>query len=325
MTDGRTLAVGVDLTWWGGSPRLHSSRVETIAAAILGEPESLHFADVDLSAAPNPEASEFYEANFDAGGELFVGGIARTLEHFEGRFDRVILALDAPLLARPRPDQPRRRKANYPGERSGLELRAAEVALHDARKRIGGAGRGWNRDLKVQAGSPLPPRVAEVVAKLGELGFTLFRGAETGGDRQLIEVFPSEAIWALGIAGRYGNNATSKAVRRYKAKSWKELSPDSGTELARRPLLGFSALLRDRLAGDARSEAVPTWIDRIAAHATFCALHPRKQTVGQRKRFDDVVDSGIALLTAVTFAAGCFHSWGEGEDGTIVGPGVWEG
>ncbi|MCP4663733.1 MAG: hypothetical protein GY856_50760, partial [bacterium] len=41
----------------------------------------------------------------------------------------------------------------------------------------------------------------------------------------------------------------------------------------------------------------------------------------RHKRFDDVVDSGIAFATAVAFAEGCFHHWGTGDDGTIVGPG----
>jgi hypothetical protein len=47
----------------------------------------------------------------------------------------------------------------------------------------------------------------------------------------------------------------------------------------------------------------------------------RDGLVGKGKRFDDVIDSGAAFLTAVAFALGEAHVWGDGDDGAIVGPG----
>lgn len=314
------LAIGVDVAWWGGSPRNHASRIEPIAAALTHDVSSLHFKDVDLSSAPNPEASESYEANFDAEGKLLAAGIREVLEAFDGRFGRVVVALDAPLEARWRPGQMFRPKANAPGERAGLELREAEVALNAAKKGAGEAGAGWNRDLNIQAGSPLPPRVERIVWGLDALDFELYRGGDAEG-RQLIEVFPSEAIWALGVSGYYGS-ASSEEVRRYKARTWKELPSETAQAHARRPLLGFSALFSDQLTERPATAAVPRWIEQIAAHATFCALDARRDVVRQNRRFDNLVDTGIAFLTAVAFAEGCSHVWGGGEDGTVVGPGM---
>ncbi|MCP4661321.1 MAG: hypothetical protein GY856_38450, partial [bacterium] len=94
----KTLCLGIDVAWWGGSPNLRASRIETIVSAIVGRADSLRFAEVDLSSAPNPEATEYHEANFDADGKLLAERIASTLEGYAGGFDRCVLALDAPLL-----------------------------------------------------------------------------------------------------------------------------------------------------------------------------------------------------------------------------------
>ncbi len=315
-----TLCLGIDVAWWGGSPNIRASRVETIVAALVGEAGSLLFEDVDLTSARNLKATEYLQANYDGEGKLLAAGVAEVLERFAGRFDRAVLALDAPLLARRRRGQPERPKCHYPGRRSGLELRDAERALHAARKRIGEAGRAWNGDLKVQAGSPLPPRVEKLVARLLDMGFVLYRGAETKDERQLIEVFPSEAIWWLGAGGYYGQ-ASSQEMRRYKARTWKSLAPDGAMVTARRPLSGLAALFHREAPASATHAVLAPWLERIAAHAVFCALHPRKETVVKNKRFDDVIDSGLAFGTALAFAEGLFHHWGDGDDGSIVGPG----
>jgi hypothetical protein len=40
------------------------------------------------------------------------------------------------------------------------------------------------------------------------------------------------------------------------------------------------------------------------------------------KSHDDVIDSGIAFLTAVSCAVDHYYEWGDGTDGTSVGPGM---
>ncbi|NJL29828.1 MAG: hypothetical protein HC897_19025 [Thermoanaerobaculia bacterium] len=308
----------------GRSPHNLATRIEPIAAALTHDAASLQWIDVDLSSAPNPEVSPTFEANYDAEGALLVAAIGQVLEAFAGRFGRVVVALDAPLEARYRTGQMVRPRVNRPGETAGLELRDGELAINAAKKRMRGVGAGWHRDLKIQPGSPIPPRVDRIVDGLEQLGFELYHGGRASDERQLIEVFPSEAIWALGLSGCYGT-ATSESVRLYKSRGWKELPADLAQAHAARPLLGFSALFADQLPENPATAAVPRWVERIAAHATFCALDTQRNVVRQNRRFDNLVDTGIAFLTAVAFAQGCAHTWGEGEDGAIVGPGALRG
>ena len=129
-----------------------------------------------------------------------------------------------------------------------------------------------------------------------------------------MEVFPSEAIWALGIQGAYGD-LCSQTVRAYKAKKPRQLPVEEARVSARRPLQGFLAPLR---AGGLSVEVAHAWIDQLV----FAAVGPARDCqLHKSKAFDDTIDSGIAFLTAVSCAMGQFHEWGGGADGTIVGPG----
>jgi hypothetical protein len=65
---------------------------------------------------------------------------------------------------------------------------------------------------------------------------------------------------------------------------------------------------------------VPRWAEQIADYACGVALDDGG-TVSKGKGFDDPIESGIALLTGIAFVVGSFHAWGDGSDGTIVGPG----
>jgi hypothetical protein len=131
-----------------------------------------------------------------------------------------------------------------------------------------------------------------------------------------VEVFPSEAIWALGILGAYGE-LDSPTVRAYKAKMPRRLALDDAYTIARRPLQGFLAPLR---AAGFPVKTASAWIDQIGAEAVRLAT-ARDGQVLKSKSFDDPIDSGIAFFTAVACALGQFHEWGDGADGTIVGPG----
>lgn len=134
--------------------------------------------------------------------------------------------------------------------------------------------------------------------------------------RGVVEIFPSEAIWALGHLGAYGE-LDSAAVRAYKAKQPKSLALEEARAVACRPLEGFRLPL---CAGGLPTETFEDWVDRIAAEAV--ELGRTGSVVTKSKSFDDLIDSGIAFLTAVACALGQFHEWGNGTDGTFVGPGL---
>ena len=64
------------------------------------------------------------------------------------------------------------------------------------------------------------------------------------------------------------------------------------------------------------------WIEQIARHAgTISTSRGRPSQVDKGKGYDDPIESGIAFLTALMFIQGEHHVWGDGSDGTIVGPG----
>ena len=65
------------------------------------------------------------------------------------------------------------------------------------------------------------------------------------------------------------------------------------------------------------------WSDQIADYACKIAADKRNGGIVRKgKGFDDPIESGLAFLTAVIFVGGLSHTWGDGTDGTIVGPGL---
>ena len=90
-----TLCLGIDVTWWGGSPRYRDSQRDTIVHAVVqhGLQSDVQFATANLSRAPNPRSDQPTEANFDADARLLAGGVSRILQdNREGR-SRCIVAL----------------------------------------------------------------------------------------------------------------------------------------------------------------------------------------------------------------------------------------
>ena len=85
--------------------------------------------------------------------------------------------------------------------------------------------------------------------------------------RQLLEIFPSEAIWALGCLGAYARE-TSTAVRAYKAKNPSSLVQADARTYALRPLRGFVHLLASSGAPRAHVDRANDWIEQIARHAS---------------------------------------------------------
>src|SRR5207247_833467 len=107
-----------------GSPRRRDSQRDTIVYSIVqaGTAPELQFSLVDLSVAPNPTSSPT-EPNFDADGDLLANRVATILNDNKGRFLRCVVALDAPLEARIRENQPKRIKAADAGTGTGTKRR----------------------------------------------------------------------------------------------------------------------------------------------------------------------------------------------------------
>lgn len=76
----RTLCVGVDITWYGRSPRRRSSQIEAIVSAVVGEPEGLSIETVDLHDARNPNGANPTEPTFDADGGVLYAAVSRVLD-----------------------------------------------------------------------------------------------------------------------------------------------------------------------------------------------------------------------------------------------------
>jgi hypothetical protein len=272
---------------------------------------------VDLSAAPNRLAKEPTEPNFDADATLLMNQIGKVIEEHRGRFHRCVVSLDAPLEAKVRSSQNPRVKAAPKGAKTGSKRRECEDRIQEAMKTLRSpAHRQWHTQLKIQSGSPIPVRLSRILDKLSrDLYFSTWGTGRAMGLRDVIEIFPSEAIWSLGISGFYGDR-TSEDVRAYKTSG--SLSPACALDQARSPLLGFGEMVERQWHA---RPPVRRWIEQIAEHARNIALSGGGDLVRKGKGFDDPIESGIAFFTSVAFAANRFHAWGDGSDGTIVGPG----
>ncbi|MDQ6952675.1 MAG: hypothetical protein Q9M15_04025 [Mariprofundaceae bacterium] len=147
---------------------------------------------------------------------------------------------------------------------------------------------------------------------VNELNFSIFGENREAMPLQVIEIFPSEAIWSLGIKGYYGD-IDSKTIRAYKKKKPKDISYTDAHDIAKLPLSAFSTLLPDI--------DIDSAIQTIVNH---CCENSKidNDTVSKGKGFDDPLESGIAFFTALCFTKEKHHIWGSGKDGTIVGPGV---
>jgi hypothetical protein len=185
--------------------------------------------------------------------------------------------------------------------------------LNAKKKAMGGR---WERAVRVQPGAPLCPRVARLVDRVTtELGFSLWDGRtprERLPSRTLIETFPAEAIWALGVSGFFGPEAPD-SIRLYKLLSGRHVTRRDAMEWAARPLRGFARLLEPKIDLSPAIEDIVDWA---------CADAKQDGGLLLTKRYDDMVDSAIAWLTALAFARDEFHVLvAPDSDGHIVGPG----
>lgn len=314
------VCIGIDVAWWGGQRNNLESQRDTIVYTTIdgGTAADLVFRPVNLSAAANPKGSDATEPNNDADGSVLGRAVSSIIKEHEGRCSRFLLAIDTPVEAANRPAQPARIKAAKKGQKTGAERRQCERELEAykrlLRKRF--AGTGWNASLNVQSGSPVSPRMRCLLRQAEVDGFSFWRRGCPAHDRKLIEIFPSEAIWSLGVQGQYIGR-TSSEVRAYKRSEPKRVTQREAKDQAMAALSAFVRLFDSPLISGL---PVARWAEQIADYACGVALDDGS-TVSKGKGFDDPIESGIALLTGIAFLVGNFHAWGDGSDGTVVGPG----
>ena len=88
-------------------------------------------------------------------------------------------------------------KAGKAGTETGAERRQCEGEIQHYKQLVNGKdAQAWHSDLRIQSGSPVAPRIADVLeAFKTERGFVCWGMDRTYDQRQVIEIFPSEAIW----------------------------------------------------------------------------------------------------------------------------------
>jgi hypothetical protein len=261
---------------------------------------------VDLRGADEPPPSDWPGGSCrDGSGRRLTAAIAEILERRAVSADQIVLSLDAPLDAAANPCEHPRRKVIPAGEAAGCRYRQCEL---DLKKHLHGFAREWARDVRVQPGAPLFPRIRSIVGNLVTAGFAVHAPNRPAAPRCVIEVFPSASIAMNGAAGGHATSM-SAAVRRYKS-SLRVGTPEEAKALAKEPLLGFR-----RLLGNAAVEVAD------AVEAVACsALSWTAAGARLGKGFDDPVDGSIAFLTAMAFAVGTAQTFGDGSDGAIVTP-----
>jgi hypothetical protein len=249
--------------------------------------------------------------NYDGDAGLLIGALEVELRRLEGDgASRVILAIDAPLATKQTNLPPRPRAADE--DKPVGQRRSCDTLFSQTKEAIGGP---WGRAAQIQPGAPLCPRVHRLVERLiRDLGFSLWDARTPPGaspTRTLIEIFPAEAIWSLGVSGLLGRNAPD-SIRLYKSLGGRHVTLNDALDWACRPLRGFVSLLSPGLD-------VATAVEKLAVWA--CADALPDETIVLTKRYDDLVDSGIAWLTALAFAHENYHVLAAPDgDGHIVGP-----
>jgi hypothetical protein len=304
------LAVGVDVTWWGGSGKTgeRQSRKECIAFARRDRdgwsiPE---FKRITLTCF-NPNASEC-EPNADPDGNDLATELVGIIEK-QGPKTRVVVALDAPLIAM-KSALPKRKKSPKVGE---VERRACD---REWAVSVSLSPKGW-RSINILPGAPLPPRIAKVIKKIRKAGFEMYiEPSATCHDRLLIECFPNEVIWSAGVLG-HSDNFTFGSMAAYKQMGKSKAVLPLATlrqicEHTFRPCLQLTTIDVD--------EWISAFWNWLVTDDHFVFGHEGKTGKG----FDDAIDSMLALISAMSFVDGSahIHQGKNPMDGHIIGPGM---
>jgi hypothetical protein len=305
----QTLCIGVDIAWWGGGKRkaFQTDHVWAGWVDAAGQISRLEHLPVDLKDSlgvfPQHPCGLYGK---DPYGAALLDRLSKLSEKAE-IWDDVIIAIDAPLESAVRPVARPRRPCYRRGETSGAQRRSCEHQLGDYLRSLNPI---WAKDVNVQPGSPLFPRISGVVEGLKTIGYRLGASGRQKSTRSLVEIFPSASIGVLGASESYLNSDSTK-VRRYKTVRH-FYSIDDAYEIAREPIVGFKGLLGSQISQIA---------DQVAITAA-ANLKWKDEHAARSKYFDDVVDAGIAFATGACLAIGKSFWIGDGSDGAILLPKV---
>lgn len=300
----RTLCIGLDIAWHGGSKGDKASQHDCLAAAVVdanGSVPTFEFVRVALKDR-DPEATATASAIAEPAGWM--------------EAERIVLAVDAPLQTiQPDPKPPRKRARRHCEDRMDKVRQWVD--------RTSGGSKGWHPT--VQPGVPLAPRVVKLLAAVEtSLGLHAWTRDRAQADRVAIECFPAEAIWAARRLGQYPDDLDAANARAYKTcEKRKELLLSAARvgELARTVLVdGFGNL-------SGIPQAWPLIVDGLVSWLCADATWKMGEQYRGGKYLDDAVDSCLCLATATAFATGRAHVWqhpDHRDDGHIMGPGRFD-
>lgn len=306
------LCIGVDVTWFGGSNKAndHDSRTESVVYATKQDGkwscpriERVRLTEFDSEA--NDQTPNSDPAGTD------ISSAIRSIIHQHADIDNVVIALDAPLRAvsncqhsTPRRKKPRKGEVGH----RGCDKRWAQ--------QITISPKGW-RNAKIQPGAPIPTRINSIVDSLTADKFALYdKPGQPIPKRVLIECFPNEVIWSAGVLGhcQCGTYSTMTAYKRMGKN--KAVLPLGILEQVFRHT-ATPCLTVARKLNEGWLDHLWEWLENDEG-----IVHSCEGRTG--KRFDDAVDSMLALLAATALADGIAHVHiGEcSHDGHIIGPGL---
>jgi hypothetical protein len=309
--------LGIEFAWWGGFGRGNpESCADNIVSYDAAVGKVLH-RSIDLRSAPNPASSDSSEPNYDADANLVILGLKRELERFESHgVSQILVAINTPITTIQRIQGPRKRILRK-GDTGATFRRSCEVRFLEKVKAIGGI---WSQGVSVQPGAPIAPRINRFIERLSsELGFEMWIPTLLSHklpNRLIIETLPLEALWALGVAGAYGELEPER-VGRYRKCERCIVSQSDAKTWVKWAISGYAPLIGDVLDMPAITEAIAHLATDVRA---------TNGTIRLTKRYTGVVDAAITWLTACAFKYGRFHEFYDADyDGCIIGPGQFPG
>lgn len=296
-----TLCIGLDIAWFGGSKGNPDSQYDCVVAAVVSpDPITTH---LDIQRVPligrDPDAA------------LTACAVGRLIDRYASQVQRIVLGIDAPLLS----------TQIIPSGRERA-WRAADRVLSDTRRAIDqfvGGSNGWHPIL--QPGAPLTPRVLHLIERLShQHGFGVWNTANVQHDRLAIEVFPSEAIWALKRLGGYVEHQNADLIRGYKKLKGVALAEGDVRNLVQGVLSPVGSIIGFEEGWQMILDSSLSWL--------LADPEWTQGVDGYRggKLLDDAIDSLLCLAAAIGYAKGESHVYvdnSNADDGHIIGPGLF--
>lgn len=295
-----TLCIGLDIAWFGGSKGDLDSQHDCVVAAVIAPGHALPILDIQRVSLTGRDPS----------GILTARAIGLLIHRYGDQVQNIVLGIDAPLLSTQVIPKGRERA-----------WRSADRVLSDTRKAIDqhfGGSQGWHPTL--QPGAPLAPRVVSLLGYLkSEFDFHVWSPDDQDREKLILEVFPSEAIWAMKRHGGYAAHSTAEKVRRYKKLKGTLLSELDVHDILTHVLAPVGPILRIQKEWQFIQEESLNWMLSDPSWV---------QGEGFRggKLLDDVVDSLLCLASSISYTLGLAHSYldmDKPEDGHIIGPGLF--